>query len=46
MIRRRVPQQGDAYWVNPNPVAGREMMKLRSACRNMNGDGPNGLAAR
>lgn len=25
MIRRRVPQQGDVYWVNPNPVAGREM---------------------
>lgn len=25
MIRRRIPQQGDVYWVNPNPVAGREM---------------------
>jgi len=25
MIRRRVPQQGDVYWVNPNPVASREM---------------------
>ena len=25
MIRRHVPQQGDIYWVNPNPVAGREM---------------------
>ena len=25
MIRRHVPQQGDVYWVNPNPVAGREM---------------------
>jgi mRNA interferase ChpB len=25
MIRRRAPQQGDVYWVNPNPVAGREM---------------------
>ncbi len=25
MIRRRVPQQGDVYWVNPNlAVAGRE----------------------
>ena len=28
MIRRRVPQQGDVYWVNPNPVAGREMKGL------------------
>ncbi len=25
MIRRRIAQQGDVYWVNPNPVAGREM---------------------
>ena len=25
MIRRRAPLQGDVYWVNPNPVAGREM---------------------
>lgn len=25
MIRRRIPQQGDVYWVDPNPVAGREM---------------------
>ena len=25
MMRRRIPQQGDVYWVNPNPVAGREM---------------------
>lgn len=25
MIRRRIPQSGDVYWVNPNPVAGREM---------------------
>ncbi len=24
-MRRRIPQQGDVYWVNPNPVAGREM---------------------
>ena len=25
MIRRHIPQRGDVYWVNPNPVAGREM---------------------
>lgn len=25
MIRRHIPQQGDLYWVNPIPVAGREM---------------------
>ena len=25
MTRRRIPQQGDVYWVNPNPAAGREM---------------------
>jgi len=25
MIRRRVPLQGDVYWVNPNPVAGRKL---------------------
>lgn len=25
MIKRRVPQRGDIYWVDPNPVAGREM---------------------
>lgn len=25
MIRRRTAQPGDVYWVNPNPVAGREM---------------------
>ncbi|MFN8010215.1 MAG: type II toxin-antitoxin system PemK/MazF family toxin [Holophagaceae bacterium] len=24
-MRRRIPQRGDVYWVNPNPVAGREM---------------------
>lgn len=22
---RRIPQRGDVYWVDPNPVAGREM---------------------
>ncbi len=22
---RRVPQRGDVYWIDPNPVAGREM---------------------
>lgn len=25
MIRRRIPQPGGVYWINPNPVAGREM---------------------
>jgi mRNA interferase ChpB len=25
VIRRRVAQRGDVYWVDPNPVAGREM---------------------
>ncbi|MBK7472752.1 MAG: type II toxin-antitoxin system PemK/MazF family toxin [Betaproteobacteria bacterium] len=25
MSKRRVPQRGDVYWVDPNPVAGREM---------------------
>jgi mRNA interferase ChpB len=25
MIRRRIPQRGDVYWINPNPVAAREM---------------------
>ncbi|MFO1434259.1 MAG: type II toxin-antitoxin system PemK/MazF family toxin [Candidatus Competibacteraceae bacterium] len=25
MSRRRIPQQGDIYWIEPNPVAGREM---------------------
>lgn len=25
MIRRRIPQRGDVYWIDPNPVAGREM---------------------
>ena len=25
MIRRRIPQRGDMYWIDPNPVAGREM---------------------
>ena len=25
MIKRRVAQRGDVYWVDPNPVAGREM---------------------
>ena len=26
MVRRQAPQRGDVYWVDPNPVAGREMM--------------------
>lgn len=25
MTKRRVAQRGDIYWVDPNPVAGREM---------------------
>ena len=25
MVRRRQPQPGDVYWIDPNPVAGREM---------------------
>ena len=25
MSKRRAPQRGDVYWVDPNPVAGREM---------------------
>lgn len=24
-MRRRVPQRGDVYWIDPNPVSGREM---------------------
>lgn len=26
MVRRKAPKQGDVYWLDPNPVAGREMM--------------------
>lgn len=25
MVRSSVPQRGDVYWIDPNPVAGREM---------------------
>jgi len=25
MSAKRVPQRGDVYWIDPNPVAGREM---------------------
>lgn len=25
MISRKTPQQGDVYWIDPNPVSGREM---------------------
>ncbi len=25
MIRRRIPQRGDVYWIDPNPIAGREV---------------------
>lgn len=25
MVRISVPRQGDVYWIDPNPVAGREM---------------------
>jgi mRNA interferase ChpB len=28
VIRRRVPQRGDVYWVDPNPVSGHEMKDL------------------
>lgn len=26
MVRRQAPQRGNVYWIDPNPVAGREMM--------------------
>jgi mRNA interferase ChpB len=26
MVRSNVPKRGDIYWIDPNPVAGREMM--------------------
>lgn len=25
MSRSRIPQRGDVYWIDPNPIAGREM---------------------
>lgn len=25
MVRRKAPRQGDVYWIDPNPVSGREM---------------------
>lgn len=25
MSRRRIPQRGDVYWIDPNPIVGREM---------------------
>jgi mRNA interferase ChpB len=25
MTRRRIPQRGDVYWIDPNPTAGREL---------------------
>lgn len=25
MVRRQAPRQGDVYWIDPNPVEGREM---------------------
>jgi mRNA interferase ChpB len=25
MMRRRIPQRGDVYWIGPKPIAGREM---------------------
>ena len=28
MTRSRIPQRGDIYWVDPNPVKGREMKNM------------------
>lgn len=28
MSRYRIPQRGDVYWIDPNPIAGREMKDL------------------
>src|SRR5438105_2117274 len=25
MTKTRIPQKGDVYWIDPNPIAGREM---------------------
>jgi len=25
MVRSKIPQRGDVYWIDPNPTAGREM---------------------
>jgi mRNA interferase ChpB len=25
MIRRKIAQRGDVYWIDPNPIAGREI---------------------
>lgn len=25
MTKRHIPQRGDVYWIDPNPIAGREM---------------------
>ncbi len=25
MIKNRIPQKGDVYWIDPNPISGREM---------------------
>ena len=25
MSKRHLPQKGDVYWIDPNPIAGREM---------------------
>lgn len=25
MTKHRIPQKGDVYWIDPNPIAGREM---------------------
>ncbi len=25
MIKRRIPERGDVYWINPNPATGHEM---------------------
>ena len=28
MMRRRIAQRGDVYWIDPNPIAGREIKDL------------------
>lgn len=28
MNKKRIPQRGDVYWINPNPTAGKEMKNM------------------